>query len=80
MALSFCTVVKAYLDKVKNLPFILNGSFGHSVVGADGLPTKMFFGFLILNHEKGIKFLPECGLLKGDVLSHVRQQHSSLEK
>jgi hypothetical protein len=39
MAQSFSTVVKAYQDEMKNLPFIPKGSFGHSVVGADGFPT-----------------------------------------
>jgi len=64
MALSFCAVAKAYQDEIKNLPFVPKGSFGRSVEGADGFPTKMFFGFLFSDHEKGVKFLQECGLLK----------------
>jgi hypothetical protein len=27
----------------------------------------MFFGFLFLDHKKGVKFLQECGLLKGEM-------------
>jgi hypothetical protein len=43
MALSFSTGVKAYQDEIKNLPFVLEGSLGRSVVGADGFPTNFFF-------------------------------------
>jgi hypothetical protein len=41
---------------MKNFPFVPNGSFGRSVVGADGFLTTLFFGFLFSDHEKGIKF------------------------
>jgi len=44
MTLSFSTVVKAYQDEIKNLPFVPEGYFGRSIVRADGFPTKMFFG------------------------------------
>jgi len=64
MALSFFTVAKAYQDETKNLPFVPKGSFGRSVVGAVGFSTKMFFGFFFSDHEKGVRFLQECGLLK----------------
>jgi hypothetical protein len=39
MAQSFSTVVKAYQDEMKYLPFVPKGSFGRSLVGADGFPT-----------------------------------------
>jgi hypothetical protein len=80
MALFFSTVVKAFQDELKNLPFVPKGSYGRSIVGDDGFPTNLFFGFLFSDHEKGIKCLPECGLLKRDALSHVRQQHVLVEK
>jgi len=53
---------------MKNLPFVPKGSFGRSVVGVDGFPTTMFFGFLFSDHEKGVKFLQECGLLKREMI------------
>jgi hypothetical protein len=68
MALSFSTVVKSYQDEMKNMSFVPRGSFGHSVVGTNGLPTKMFFGFLFSDHEKGVKFLEDCGLLRKEML------------
>jgi hypothetical protein len=37
-------VVKAYQEEM-NFPFVPKGSFGLSVVGADGFPTTLFFGF-----------------------------------
>jgi len=60
-------VVKAYQDEMKNLLFVPKGSFGCSVLGAGGFPTKMLFGFLFSDHEKGVKFLKECGLLKREM-------------
>jgi hypothetical protein len=68
MALSFSTVVKSYQEEMQNLPFILKGSFGRSVVGTNGLPTEMSFVFLFSDHEKGVKFLQDCGLLKRELL------------
>jgi len=62
MVLSFSAVVKAYQDEINNLPFVPKGSFGRSVVGTDGFPTKFVFGFLFSDHEKGVKFLQECVL------------------
>ena len=79
-AQSFSSVVKAYQEEMKNLPFVPKGSFGRSVVGADGFPTTMFFGFLFLDHEKGDTFLQVCGLKKRDGMSHVRQKHVPLEE
>jgi hypothetical protein len=67
MAVSFCTVVKSYQDEMKNLTSVPNGSFGRSVVGTNGLPTKMFFGFLFSDQEKGVKFLQDCGLLRTEI-------------
>jgi transposase-like protein len=78
MALSFSTVVKTYQDEMKNLPFILKGSFGHSVVGADGFPTTLFFGFLFSDHERGVKFLHECGLSKSEMLCPTCGSNMSL--
>lgn len=80
MALSFSAVVKAYQDELKNLPFVPKGSYGRSLVGDDGLPTKMFFGFLFSDHEKGIKFLQECGLLKREMLCPTCGSNMSLWK
>jgi hypothetical protein len=71
-------VVKAYQEEM-NLPIDPKGSFGRSVVGADGFPTTIIFGFLFSDHEKGVTFLQECGLLKRDAMSHVRQ-HVPLEE
>jgi hypothetical protein len=68
MAQSFSNVVKAYQDEMKNLPFVSKGTFGQSVVGADGFPTTLFFGFLFSDHEKAIKLLQECGVLKRETL------------
>jgi hypothetical protein len=53
---------------MKNLPFVPKGSFGCSVVGADGFPTTLVFGFLFSDHEKRIKSLQECGVLKREML------------
>jgi hypothetical protein len=38
-----------------------------SELGSHDLRNKMFFGFLFLDHKKGLKFLQECGLLKGEM-------------
>jgi hypothetical protein len=46
MAVSFATVVKSYQDELKNGPSVPKGSFGRSVVGNDGFPTRLSFGFL----------------------------------
>jgi len=78
MAQSFPSVVKAYQEELKNLPFVPKGSFGRSVVGADGFPTTMFFGFLFSDHEKGITFLQECGLLKREMLCPTCGNNMSL--
>jgi len=68
IAQSFSSVVKAYQEEMKNLPFIPKGSFGRSVVGADGFLTTVFFGFLFSDREKGVTFLQECGLVKREML------------
>jgi hypothetical protein len=78
MAQSFSNVGKAYQDEMNNLPFVLKGSFGRSVVGADGFPTTFFFGFLFLDHEKGIKFLQGCRLLKREMLCPTCGRNMSL--
>jgi hypothetical protein len=62
MALSFPTIVKAYQDEIKKWPIIPKGSLGRSVVGADGFPNKLFFGFLFSDNDRGMKFLQEGGL------------------
>jgi hypothetical protein len=80
MAQSFSTVVKAYQDETKNLPFVPKGYFGRSVVGADSFPTTLFFGFLFSDHEKGVKFLQECGLLKREMICHTCGSNMSLCK
>ena len=68
MALSFFTEAKAYQNETKNLPFVPKGSFRRSVVGVDSFLTTLFFGFLFSDHEKGVKFLQECGLLKREMI------------
>jgi len=80
MVQSFSTVVKANQDDMKNLPFVPKGSFGRSVVGDDGFPTTLFFGFLFSDHEKGVKFLQECGLLKREMICPTCGSNMSLWK
>jgi hypothetical protein len=60
MAQYFSNVVKAYQEETI-LPFVPKGSFGLTVVGADGFPTTLFFEFFFSDHEKGIQFLQEYG-------------------
>jgi len=67
MALSFSTIVKAYQDEMKKRPIVPKGSLGRSVVGADGFPNKLFFGFLFSDSDRGVKFLQEGGLLKREM-------------
>jgi hypothetical protein len=38
-----------------------------SAGGADGLPTKLLFGYLFSDHEKGMKFLQGSRLLKNEM-------------
>ena len=59
---SFIITVRAYQVEIKNRRIVPAGYFGRSVVGADGLPTKMFTRFLFSDDEKGVKFLQECVL------------------
>jgi transposase-like protein len=68
MAVSFASVVQSYQDEWKNLTFVPKGSLGRSIVGNNGFPTRMFFGFLFADHEKGVQVLKECGLLKTEML------------
>jgi hypothetical protein len=67
MAGSFATVVKSYQDELKNDPSVSIGSLRRSVVGSDGFPTRLFFGFLFAKHESAVKFLQDCGLLKTEM-------------
>jgi hypothetical protein len=39
-------------------------------------PTKMFFGYLFAEHEKGVQFLHDGGLLKRAIMS---QKYSKRE-
>jgi hypothetical protein len=78
MALSFSTVVHAYQDDIKDLPFIPKESFKGSVMGADGLPTNIFLGFSLLDHAIGVKFIQECGLLKGEIICHTCSSNMQL--
>jgi hypothetical protein len=40
----------------------------HAYAGyANVLPTKMLFGFLFSDSEKGVKFLQDCGLLRTEI-------------
>jgi hypothetical protein len=68
MAVSFATVVKSYQDELKNLTSVPKGSFGRSVVGNNGFPTRTFLRFLFADHKKGVKYLQKCGLLKTEML------------
>ena len=61
------------------MTIVPKGYFGCSIVGADGFPTKMFFGFLFSDHEKGVKFLQETGLLPSEMTSEMQLQHAPLE-
>jgi hypothetical protein len=49
------------------MTIVPKGYFGCSIVGTDGFPTKMFFGVLFSDHEKGVKFLQETGLLPSEM-------------
>jgi len=80
MALSFSTIVQAYQDEMENLPIVPKGSLGPSVVGADGFPNKLFFGFLFSDHDRGVKFLQECGLLKREMPCSKFSSNMSLWK
>jgi hypothetical protein len=46
---------------VTNIP---TASSGRSVVEQDEIPTKLFFAYLLEDHEKEIKFPQKSGLLK----------------
>jgi transposase-like protein len=59
--------VKAYQEEVRKLPYVPKGSLGRSLVGPDGIPNKPFLGFLFSDHNRGVKFLQECGLLKSEM-------------
>ena len=80
MTQSFSSVVKAYQEEMKNLPFVPKGSFGRSVMGTDGFLTTMFFGFLFLDHEKGDTFLQECGRLKREMVCSTCGKNVPLEE
>jgi len=67
MAVSFATIVKRYQDELRNLP-APKLTFGRSVVGTEGFPSPHFFDRLFQDHDKGIKFLQDCGLLKRQML------------
>jgi hypothetical protein len=68
MAVSFATVVKSYQDELKNSNVVPEGSLGRSILGINVFPTRLFFGFLFADQEKGVKFLQDCGLLKTEML------------
>jgi hypothetical protein len=83
MAVSFATVVKSYQDELKNDSTVPKGSFKRSLEGDDGFPTRLFFVFLFGQHERGVKFLQDCGLLKTEMLcpkcgSNMRLQKDSV--
>jgi hypothetical protein len=67
MAVPFSTVVKVYHEEVRKLLYVPKGSLGRSLVGPDGISNKRFLGFLFSDHNRGVKFLQECGLLKRDM-------------
>ena len=68
MASPFSTAVTTYQEDLRKLHTIPKASYGKTLVGKKGSPNTLFFGFLFSDHERGMKFLQDCGLLKREML------------
>jgi len=68
MASPFSTAVIPYQEDLQKLHSVPKASYGKTLVGKKGSPNALFFGFLFGDHERGVKFLQDCGLLKRDML------------
>jgi len=68
MASPFSTEVTPYQEDLQKLHTVPKASYGKTLVGKKGSPNALFFGFLFADHERGVKFLQDCGLLKRDML------------
>lgn len=67
MASPFSTAVTSYQEVLAKLHIVPRASFDKTLVGKNGSPNSLFFGFLFADNERGIKFLQDCGLLKREM-------------
>jgi hypothetical protein len=64
MASRFEAVVKKYQEKLKGNGRFPATSFGRSLVGRNGVASRMLFAYLFEDNEKALGFLQEAVLLR----------------
>ena len=64
----FEAVVKKYQDLLEISMTLPATSYGRSLVGRNGVPTRLFFAYLFMGSSNGIAFLKETGLIRSEIL------------
>jgi hypothetical protein len=64
MVESFKSLISNYQQRLMNLPFAPNSSFGRAVLGDDGTANKLLLTYLFIDMDVGIQFLVDTGLIR----------------
>ena len=60
-------VIKAYQDKLREMPYVPKTSYQRDSMGYCGDANKTFLTFLFSNSSIGIQFLKDAGLIRSKV-------------
>jgi hypothetical protein len=61
------SVISTYQQRLMEMPYVPQKSYGRASLGDDGEVNKLFLTFIFSNADLGIQFMKDVGLLRSKV-------------
>ena len=66
--ISVTSVVETYERRQNSKPYVCSTTFGRVTLGAAGVFNKLFLAFLFRDHDVGVQFLKNVGLIRSGMV------------
>jgi hypothetical protein len=57
------SIISKFRERISVKPFVPATIYGRATLGAKGVPNKLFIAFLFSDHDVGVQFSKDVGLI-----------------
>ena len=57
------SIITTYQQRITAKPYVPSTTHGRATLGANVVPNKLFIIFLLSDHDAGVQFLKDMGLI-----------------
>jgi len=65
---SVTSIIATYQQRIAAKPYVPATAYGRPTLGANGVPNKLFLVFLLSEHDFGVQFLKDVGLIPSSMV------------